>query len=114
MTIKEVSEKFNISMATLRYYEKIGLLDDVKKVNSIKEYEDKDIRDLSMIITLKNVGLSNESILEYIQLSKQDNISNMEKIHILRQQRQKLLDEIHHKQKNLDCLDYLIYKIKNN
>lgn len=114
MKIKEVSEKFNISMTTLRYYEKIGLFDDVKRVNGAREYEDKDIIYLSMIITLKNVGLSNDSILKYIELLKQGEITNIERIHILKQQRQKLLDEIHHKQKNLDCLDYLIYKIKNN
>lgn len=114
MKIKEVSEKFNISITALRYYEKIGLLDDVKRVNGVREYEDRDIRHLSVIITLKNVGLSNHSILGYIELSKQSDISNIEKIHILKEQRQKLLDEIHHNQKNLDCLDYLIYKMKNN
>jgi len=113
MKIKEVSDKFNISMTTLRYYEKIGLFDDVKRVNGIREYEDNDIRYLSMIITLKNVGLSNDSILKYIELSKQGDISNRERIYILKQQRQKLLDEIHHKQKNLDCLDYIIYELKN-
>ena len=74
MKIKEVSNKFNISMTTLRYYEKIGLFDDLKRVNGIREYEDKDIRYLSMIITLKNVGLSNDSILKYIELSKQGDI----------------------------------------
>ena len=114
MKIKEVSDKFNISMTTLRYYEKIGLFDDVKRVNGVREYEDKDIRYLSMIITLKNAGLSNDSILKYIELSKQGDISNRERIYILKQQRQKLLDEIHHKQKNLDCLDYIIYELKNN
>ena len=66
MKIKEVSNKFNISMTTLRYYEKIGLFDDVKRVNGVREYEDKDIRYLSMIITLKKAGLSNDSILKYI------------------------------------------------
>lgn len=111
MKIKEVSDKFNISMTTLRYYEKIGLFDDVKRVNGVREYDDKDIRCLSMIITLKNAGLSNDLILKYIELSKQTNISNRERIYILKQQRQKLLDEIHHKQKNLDCLDYIIYEL---
>jgi DNA-binding transcriptional MerR regulator len=112
--IKEVSEKFNISVTTLRYYEKIGLFNDVIRVNGIREYEDKDIRHLSMIITLKNVGLCNDLILKYIEFSNQGDISNGERIHLLKQQRQKLLDEIHHKQKNLDCLDYLIYGLKNN
>lgn len=114
MKIKEVSDKFDISITVLRYYERIGLFDDVKRVNGIREYEDKDIRNLSVIITLKNAGFSNDSLLKYIELSKHGDISNREKIHILKQQRQKLLDEIHSKQKNLDCLDYLIYKLKDN
>lgn len=112
--LKEVSDKFNISITTLRYYEKIGLFDGVKRINGVREYEDKDIRHLSMIITLKNAGLSNDSILKYMELLKQGHISDGERSHILKQQRQKLLDEIHFKQKNLDSLDYLIYKLKSN
>ncbi|GFZ30162.1 MerR family transcriptional regulator [Clostridium zeae] len=114
MKIKDVSNNFNISVSALRYYEKIGLFDHVKRINGVREYEDKDIRHLSMIITLKNAGLSNESILKYMELSKQGENSNEEIIFILKQQRKKLLDEIHHKHKNLDSLDYLIYKIKTN
>lgn len=91
MKIKEVSEKFNISMTTLRYYEKIGLFDDVKRINGVREYEDKDIRHLSMIITLKDVGFSNDLILKYIELSKQGDISNRERIYILKQQREKTI-----------------------
>lgn len=109
MKINEFSNKFNITRTTLRYYEKIGLFDGVKRVNGIREYEDKDIKLLSMIITLKHTGLSNESILKYMELSKQGDISSRERTHILKQQRMKLLDEIHDKQKHLDCLDYLIY-----
>ena len=114
MKIKEVSDKFNIPMNTLRYYEKIGLFDDVEKVNGVREYEDKHIKNLSLILTLKNAGFSKDVILNYIELSKQGNISNIERINILKLQRKKLLDGIHHKQKNLDCLDYLIYELKNN
>ena len=32
MTIKEVSEKYDISQDTLRYYERIGMLPPVKRV----------------------------------------------------------------------------------
>jgi DNA-binding transcriptional MerR regulator len=114
LKIKDVSNNFNISVSTLRYYEKIGLFDQVKRINGVREYEDKDIKHLSMIITLKNAGLSNELILKYMELAKQGENSNEERIFILKQQRQKLLEEIHRKHKNLDSLDYLIYKIKNN
>ncbi|MHC1681492.1 MAG: MerR family transcriptional regulator [Clostridiaceae bacterium] len=111
MKIREVSDKFNISITALRYYEKAGLFDDVKRVNGIREYEDKDIERLSMIITLKNVGFNIDSVLKYIELSKQGDISAKERAYMLKQHRCKLLDIIHDYQKNLDCLDFLIYKL---
>ena len=43
MKIAEVSERFNISSDTLRYYEKVGLLDPVKRVHGIREYSEEDI-----------------------------------------------------------------------
>ena len=50
MTIKEVSKQFNISSATLRYYEKIGLMDPVTKNESgHREYEEKDLRRINFI-----------------------------------------------------------------
>jgi DNA-binding transcriptional MerR regulator len=101
MKIKEVSDKFNIPITTLRYYEKVGLFDDVKRVNGIREYEDKDIKHLSILITLKNSGLNNDSALKYIALLKQGDISIKERSNMLKQQRYKLLDEIHNQQKKI-------------
>ena len=68
MNIKEVSEKFNINLVELENYENIGLFDDIKKVNGIGEYEDRDIEKLSKIVTLKKVGLELEEILRYMNL----------------------------------------------
>lgn len=42
MTIAEVSEKYDIPAATLRYYEKIGLLPRVGKKNGIRDYSEED------------------------------------------------------------------------
>lgn len=105
MRIKEVSKRFNVSITALRYYEKVGLFEDVNRVNGIREYEDKDIERLSLILTLKNIGLSNETILKYIELNEQGAHTKLE--------RQKLLDSIHNQQKNIDSLDYLIYQLKD-
>ena len=40
MKIGEVSKELGIPSATLRYYEQIGLLEDVKKEHGIREYQD--------------------------------------------------------------------------
>ena len=102
MRIKEVSKRFNVSITALRYYEKVGLFED-----------DKDIERLSLILTLKNIGLSNETILKYIELNEQGAHTKKQQIQVLKLERQKLLDSIHNQQKNIDSLDYLIYQLKD-
>lgn len=43
MTIKEVSKKYDISVDTLRYYEKIGLLPPIKRNSKgYREYTEMD------------------------------------------------------------------------
>ena len=45
MKIKEVSQKFGLSQDTLRYYEKIGLIDYVQRNSQgIRDYQDKDLQ----------------------------------------------------------------------
>jgi DNA-binding transcriptional MerR regulator len=45
MTITEVSEKFDISQDTLRYYERIGLIPRVNRYKSgIRDYTEEDCR----------------------------------------------------------------------
>lgn len=112
MKIKEVSQKYNVTETTLRYYEKVGLFDEVKRINSVREYEEKDIERLSLIMSLKKVGLHIEAILQYLKLTKVGKETANERVCILDKQRQELMDQIHKYQKNLDCLDYLIYELK--
>lgn len=59
MKTGEVSEKFNINIEELRYYESVGLLDDVKINDGIREYEDKDIKILSKVIITKAAEILN-------------------------------------------------------
>ena len=45
MTIAEVSKKFGISSTTLRYYEKIGLMNPVaKNISGHRDYQEPDLR----------------------------------------------------------------------
>ena len=76
------------------------------------EYDDLDIERLSLILTLKKAGVHIENILKYIQLDEQGQSTSIQKIRILKQERNNILDEIHQRQKNLDTLDCLIYKLK--
>lgn len=112
MKINEVSRKFNISLSKLRYYEKVGLFDNVKRVNNIREYEDNDIKRLQLILSLKSSGLSIKEILVFIELEEDGHKKAQQKT-IFINHRNKLVNQIHKLQKNLDSLDYLIYRMDN-
>ncbi|NFO88023.1 MerR family transcriptional regulator [Clostridium botulinum] len=68
-TIKEVAEKYNLSVHTLRYYEKEGLLPFIernKQGNRI--FSDKDLEWLNIICCLKNTNMPIAKIKEYVDL----------------------------------------------
>lgn len=68
---KEVTEKLNLSMYTLRYYEKEGLLPPVKRdKNGTREYSDTDLEWLVLIRCMRAAGMSIAYIKNYIDLCK--------------------------------------------
>ncbi|WP_041139969.1 MerR family transcriptional regulator [Beduini massiliensis] len=109
MKISEVSKNFGIPMSTLRYYERSGLFDNVKRINGIREYSDEDIHRLSLIITLKNAGFTLSAISNYLDLPV---YGKQEKIKLLEKERTRLLESVHDGQKNIDSIDYLIYMLE--
>ena len=60
-----------ISIYTLRYYEKIGLLKFVKRdENGIREFEPNDLIAISMTIYLRKTGMPLKEIKNYLQLAE--------------------------------------------
>ena len=69
MTIKEVSEKFNISQDTLRYYERIGLIPPVSRTASgIRNYQESDLGWVENAVCMRNAGVPIEALIEYVKL----------------------------------------------
>lgn len=110
MKISEVSKFFNISGDTLRYYEKIGLIDPVERLeNGLRNYSEKDLNRIRFIKCMRQAGLSIESILNYIELFKQGDSTLEERKEILYNEKYKLEKTI----ANLEeTLNYLNNKIK--
>lgn len=64
----------------------------------------------SIIENLKDAGCDSEIIKDFIEDMRKDRKSNG--IKILKEHRRFLLDSLHEKQKMIDNLDYLIYRIQ--
>ena len=114
MTIKEASEKYNIPIEVLKEYESWGLCDEVKKVMGVWQYDDQDLERLGMIMTLHDIGFSNEEVETYMRLFLDGKATESERLRMLNNLRNNALDEIHFKEKQLERMDYLRHKIRKN
>jgi DNA-binding transcriptional MerR regulator len=66
--IGEISRLVDLSQRTIRYYEEIGLLHSVRRIeNGKRVYTDHDVRRLKFISRLKVLGLS---LAEMVELEK--------------------------------------------
>jgi DNA-binding transcriptional MerR regulator len=67
-SIGELARMVNLSQRTIRYYEEIGLLQSVRRIEKGKRvYTDDDVRRLKFINRLKVLGLS---LAEMVKLEK--------------------------------------------
>src|SRR5512134_3701378 len=67
-SIGELSRQVNLSQRTIRYYEEIGLLHSVRRIeNGKRVYTGDDVRRLKFINRLKVLGLS---LAEMVELEK--------------------------------------------
>ncbi len=109
MKIAEVSERYGLSLDTLRYYERIGLIPPVHRNESgIRDYNEIDLRRVEFIKCMRSAGLPIEVLIEYVDLVQQGDKTIEARKEILKKQRGQLKARIMEMQKTLDLLDYKI------
>lgn len=110
MTVKEVSEKYNIPQDTLRYYERIGMIPRVTRTSGgIRNYQKEDLEWVELAICMRSAGLPVEVMAQYVKLNQEGDITIPDRLELLKKQREVL----HEQRKQLDAtLDRLNYKIE--
>lgn len=109
MTIKEVSEKYNITQDTLRYYERIGMIPAVSRTaGGIRNYDDADCGWIELAICMRSAGVPVEAMIEYVQLYQEGDETIPARLQLLIDQRTELQKQ---KEKIEDMLMRLEYKI---
>lgn len=69
MTIKEVCEKFNLSPDTLRYYERAGVIPEVRRTKGgIRDYSQDDVNWVENAVCMRGAGVPIEMLIEYVRL----------------------------------------------
>ncbi len=109
MRISEVSEQCGISLDTLRYYERIGLMPPVnRKESGIRDYSELDVRRVEFVKCMRRVGLPIPVLIEYFRLVQQGDQTIEARKAILIEQRAQLAARMQEMQETLDLLDYKI------
>ena len=61
-TIGEIAKRFNISISTIRYYDKEGLLPNIKRENGIRKFSEQDVETIFIIECLKKTNVELKDI----------------------------------------------------
>lgn len=97
-TIKQVAKKMGITVTTLRYYDKEGLLPFVdKKPNGTRVFKDEDFEGLAMITCMKNSGTPIKDIKMYMNLCEEGDSTLKERLEFFCKRKeavQKQMDEL--------------------
>ena len=105
MKISEVAEKVELTPVTLRYYEKMGLIPEVKKEHGVRNYEEKDLTWISFIKCMRQVKISVKDLLEYTELLQQGSDTK-------KPRRQILVKELHRLEKQDQNIQATIARLK--
>jgi DNA-binding transcriptional MerR regulator len=102
-TIQDVSKKTGLTAHTLRYYEKEGLITGVERSQGgIRQYTDEDLERLGLIRCLKNTGMSIQEIARFVQLTHEGDHTLEERVELLREHRERVLERMAEMQQHLD------------
>ncbi|MFC6313978.1 MerR family transcriptional regulator [Lapidilactobacillus achengensis] len=109
MNIAQVSQKFGVTSETLRYWERLGLLPQIPRNESgYRTYGELEMNWVFFVKVMRNAGMSIESLIEFINLYRQQTDSRAAQKELLIEQRDKLVAQQQEIAKTLNYLDFKI------
>ena len=106
-SIKEVADMMNVEPSTLRYYDFMGLLPGVKRVNGRRVFEDKDFKWLRVLNCMKKINMPIDKIKVYVELAEKGDSTLQERFDMILEQKEIVLGQIDELK---NCLKEFEYK----
>lgn len=95
-----------VSVDTLRYYERIGLMPRVERApNGHRRYTGLDLGRIHLLNLLRNTGMSIQEMLKFVKLEQQGSNALPRQVEILQSHRASLLQHVQDLQTSLEALD---------
>ncbi|MBX3086120.1 MAG: MerR family transcriptional regulator [Anaerolineae bacterium] len=108
-TIQEAAEKTGLTVHTLRYYERIGLLMPVgRATNGHRRYSQQDITLIQTLNRWRQTGMPLVDIQYYVNMIKEGDTTAGKRRALLEAHRQSVVSQIEELQATLRLIDYKI------
>lgn len=108
MTISEVSKQYGVSADTLRYYERIGLIPPVPRINGARNYDASSLSWVELVKCMRSAGVGIEALMEYARLFQQGEETLEARKALLVEQRRQMLARMEDMQRSLERLNQKI------
>ena len=106
MPISLAAERVGLSVETLRYYERAGLIESVSRAaGGQRQYAEADIAWLEFLIRLRAIGMPIAQIREYARLRALGVVTTGPRLAMLRAHRARLAETIAELQRSAKALD---------
>jgi DNA-binding transcriptional MerR regulator len=84
-TIQQVAEATNLSVYTLRYYERVGLIHPIDRAeNSHRRYTQDDIGWIDFLMKLRATGMTIQQMQQYSELQRLGDLSLPQRVEMLK------------------------------
>ncbi|MEV5691806.1 MerR family transcriptional regulator [Micromonospora globbae] len=110
LSIGEVAERTGLSVHTLRFYEREGILANPvrRDPGGRRVYHEDDVDWLTLCMILRSSGMPVPAIRRYTELARAGDGTEAERLALLRTHRERVLDQMDQLRR---CLDLVNFKI---
>jgi DNA-binding transcriptional MerR regulator len=106
LTVGQVATLSGLSPHTLRWYERLGLLESVARDRSgHRRYTQDDLRWLMLLMRLRATGMPVSEMLRYAELVRADASTQLERVQLLEAHRDRVLSHIADLRRDLDVIN---------
>jgi DNA-binding transcriptional MerR regulator len=106
LTVGQVADLTGLSVHTLRWYERVGLLDGVARDQSgYRRYTSADLRWLAMCMRLRATGMPVSEMLSYAELARSGPATETQRLELLEAHRDRVLAHIADLHRDLDVIN---------
>ena len=106
LTVGQVATLTGLSTHTLRWYERVGLLEGVARDRSgNRQYTQRDLRRLVLLMRLRATGMPVNEMVRYAELMRAEAPTELERVELLEAHRDRVLSHIADLYRDLDVIN---------